>query len=256
MENELKILFWLGTFIMISLVIVVVILVIVYQKNLSKYRNEQLKQQLRNNLIVEHKERARIAKELHDGLCGDLAALKNFIDVIELSQDKDLIKNTISDLQKSVLLCYDEAVRVSYNLSPPLIKDNPISIILDNYLTRISRATSIMMSFKSDNQTFALSELVRLELYRIVQELIQNIIKHSKATYTKVNLKWDPTQLLLTITDNGIEYDFNADKKGQSIGLGLSNIKTRIVQIKAAFSLRRKGECNIIELKIRKEYDN
>lgn len=256
MENELKILFWLGTFIMISLVIVVVILVIVYQKNLSKYRNEQLKQQLRNNLIVEHKERARIAKELHDGLCGDLATLKNFVSVLELTQDKDLIRTTISEIQESVLMCYDEAIRISYNLSPPLIKDNPISLLLSSHLSRVSRGSSIELVYESQKQTFNLTELVRLELYRIVQELIQNIIKHSKATYTKINLQWEPTQLLLTITDNGIEYDFNADKKGQSVGLGLSNIKTRIEQIKATFSLRRKGECNIIELKIRKEYDN
>ncbi|MDM1501244.1 histidine kinase [Myroides marinus] len=256
MENEIKLFFWLGTFIMISLVIIVIILVIVYQKNLNKYRNEQLKQQLRNNLIVEHKERARIAKELHDGLCGDLAALKNFIDVIELSQDKDLIKNTISDLQKSVLLCYDEAVRVSYNLSPPLIKDNPISIILDNYLTRISRATNIRMSFKSDNQTFALSELVRLELYRIVQELIQNIIKHSKATYAILELKWTDNQLVLSIIDNGVIYDFNDDLKGKDVGLGLSNIKTRVQQIKADFTHQRKQESNVITLKINNEYEN
>ncbi|STZ49456.1 Oxygen sensor histidine kinase nreB [Myroides odoratimimus] len=256
MENEIKLFFWLGTFIMISLVIIVIILVIVYQKNLSKYHNEQLKQQLRNSLIVEHKERARIAKELHDGLCGDLAALKNYVGVIELSQDKDLIKSTISDIQQSILLCYDEAVRVSYNLSPPLIKDNPISIILSNYLTRISRATSIKMSFKSDKQTFILSELVRLELYRIIQELIQNIIKHSKATYTVLELKWTEDQLVLSITDDGIRYDFNADLKGQDVGLGLSNIKTRVQQIKADFTHQRQQEVNITTLKINNKYEN
>ncbi len=256
MENKIKLLFWLEIFIMIALVITVIILVIVYQKNLNKYRNNQLKQQLRNNLIVEHKERARIAKELHDGLCGDLAALKNYVSVIELSQDKDLIKSTISDIQESVLLCYDEALRVSYNLSPPLIKDNPISIILSNYLTRISRATNISMFFKCDKQTFSLSELVRLELYRIVQELIQNIIKHSMATYTVLELKWVDNQLILSIIDDGIKYDFNADLKGQDVGLGLSNIKTRVQQIKADFIYQRQKEVNVIKLKIKNKYEN
>lgn len=256
MVMESKFLFWLGTFIMISLVIVIIILMIVYQRNLNKYRNEQLKEQLRNNLIVEHKERARIAKELHDSLCGDLATLKNFVYVLEISQDKELIKTTISDIQESILLCYDEALRISYNLSPPLIKDNPINLILSSYLVRMSRATTIKMTFVSNNQVFMFSELVRLELYRIVQELIQNIIKHSRATYAKVELKWEAKYLLLSITDNGIKYDFNADQISSDVGLGLSNIKTRIQQVRAEFSHMSKDHSNIIELKIYKEYGN
>lgn len=256
MENELDILFWLGTFIMISLVILVVILVIVYQKNLSKYRNDQLEEQLRTNLIVEHKERARIAKELHDGLCGDLATLKNFVSVLSLIKEKDLVASTIIEIQESVSQCYDEALRISYNLSPPLIKDNPISLILSSYLIRISRVTSIKISFTSENQTFTLSELDRLEIYRIVQELMQNIIKHSEATYTEVSLQWYAQYMILSIKDDGIKYDFNADLKRQDVGLGLSNIKTRIRQIKAEFINQSNDTNNIIQLKIRKQNDN
>ncbi|MGS4344054.1 sensor histidine kinase [Myroides odoratus] len=256
MENELKILFWLGTFIMISLCMMVVILVIVYQKNLNKYRNEQLAEQLRTNLLVEHKERARIVKELHDGLCGDLATLKNFVSVLKLIKDKDLVATTIIDIQESVSQCYDEVLRISYNLSPPLIKDNPINFILSSYLIRISRVTPIDITFTSDHQTFNLSELERLEIYRIVQELIQNIIKHSQATYAEVSLQWHEQYMILSIKDNGIKYDFNADLKRQDVGLGLSNIKTRIQQIKAEFINQSNDSNNIIQLKIKRKDGN
>lgn len=256
MENEVKLFFWLGTFIMISLVIMVIILVIVYQKNLNKYRNDQLEQQLRNNLIVEHKERARIAKELHDGICGDLAALKNYINVIELSKDKNLIKTTISDIKDSISNCYNEAIRLSYNLSPALIQDNPINLILSGYLIRIAKVTTIEMTFKTNKQTFYLSEIDRLEIYRIVQEMIQNIIKHSQATYTEVSLQWHTRYMLLSIKDNGIKYDFNADIKGENVGLGLSNIKTRIQQLGAELCNQSNDSNNIIQLKIKKQDEN
>lgn len=256
MENDLKLFFWLGTFIMISLVIVVVILVLFYQKNFNQYRNEQLEEQLKTNLIVEHKERARIAKELHDGLCGDLATLKNYVGVLELTQNQELIQNTIIDIQESVSQCYDEVLRISYNLSPPLIKDNPINLILSSYLIRIARVTPIKLTFTSEDQTFTLSELERLEIYRIVQELIQNSIKHSQATYIEVCLQWSAQFMVLSIKDDGIKYDFNADLKRQDVGLGLSNIKTRIQQIKAELILQNNDYTNIIQLKIQKQDDN
>ncbi|MDR2223126.1 MAG: histidine kinase [Flavobacteriaceae bacterium] len=235
---------------------IVIILVIIYQKNLNKYRNEQLAEQLRTNLLVEHKERARIAKELHDGLCGDLATLNNFVSAIKLIKDKDLVATTIIDIQESVSQCYDEVLRISYNLSPPLIKDNPINLILSSYLIRISRITPIDITFISNNETFHLSELERLEIYRIVQELIQNIIKHSQATYAEVFLQWYEQYMILSIKDNGIKYDFNADLKRQKIGLGLSNIKTRIQQIKAELILQNNQSNNIIQLKVKKQDGN
>lgn len=256
MENELKIIFWIGTIIMISLCIMVIIMVVIYQKNFNKYRHDQLRTQLRTNLIVEHKERARIAKELHDGLCGDLATLKNFISVVELSKDQDVVASTMIDIKESVSYCYDEALRISYNLSPPLIKDNPTNLILSNYLYRLERISPMKISFTSDIQTFELSELERLELYRIVQELIQNSIKHSQATYITVSLQWQNDYVILTIKDDGIQYDFNTDKKRNDVGLGLSNIKTRIQQMKADFIHLSNDRNNSIELKIPRKNDN
>lgn len=62
--------------------------------------------------------------------------------------------------------------------------------------------------------------------------------------------------MLLSITDSGIKYDFNADQISSDVGLGLSNIKTRIQQVRAEFSHMSKNHSNIIELKIYKEYGN
>lgn len=85
MENKLELFFWLGTFIMISLAIRVIIIVLINQKKINQYQNDILKEQLRTNLIIEHKERETVAKELHDGICSDLGNLKKLMILLNLS---------------------------------------------------------------------------------------------------------------------------------------------------------------------------
>ena len=252
MQNDLNLFFWLGTFIMISLAIMVIILVIFYQKKIVKYHNEQLKEQLRTNLIVEHKERERMAKELHDGLCSDLATIQNLVSVLELNPNKNMQAETIADLCDGVQLCYDEALRISYNLAPPLVKDNTISVLLNNYIKRVSKVSDLEFTFISNKPTFVLNEIQKFELYRIVQELIHNIIKHSYAKKAMINLVWQDDSLCLHLVDDGVKYSFDNQNKG----LGLSNVKARIVQLQAEFIHDSTDDGNDISITIkRNEYD-
>ncbi|MDM1401734.1 sensor histidine kinase [Myroides odoratimimus] len=251
MENKLELFFWLGTFIMISLAIMVIIIVVIYQKRINQYQNDILKEQLRTNLIVEHKERERIAKELHDGICSDLGNLKNLMILLNLSEDQEEIAKVKADLYDGIIFCYEEAVRISYNLSPPLIKDNTITELLNNYVTRVSKVTSIKFDFNSTTASFVLSDIQKLELYRIVQELTQNILKHSGASFVEIYLVWSRYDLVLYLLDDGVEYDFNV--KSKSVGLGLYNIKTRIDQIKAKFSHESTSKGNQISITLNKQ---
>lgn len=256
MENEIELFFWLGTCIMFILSLMVIIVVLLYQKNMHKYKQNQAEHDLQLVLAVEHRERERIAAELHDSLCGDLATLKNYAIILELNQDPKLITSSISDIIQRVSQCHDEALRISYNLSPLLIKDNPINLLINTYLFRISKATPIVFSYKSTPQTFQLNETSRFELFRIVQELIQNIIKHSKSSYAEVYLHWETDYMTLTIKDNGIQYDFETELKKQNVGLGLASIKTRLHQIKADFKHISHEKNNLIELKLQKPNEN
>lgn len=251
MENKLELFFWLGTFIMISLAIMVIIIVVIYQKKINQYQNDILKEQLRTNLIVEHKERERVAKELHDGICSDLGNLKNLMILLNLSEDQEEITKVKVDLYDGIISCYEEAVRISYNLSPPLIKDNTITELLNNYINRVSKITSIKFDFNSTTASFVLSDIQKLELYRIVQELTQNILKHSGASFAEIYLVWSRYDLTLYMIDNGGEYDFNIHLK--SVGLGLYNIKARIDQIKAKFNHKSSSKGNQISITINKE---
>lgn len=256
MQNDLNLFFWLGTSIMISLAIMVIILVIFYQNKIGKYHNEQLKEQLRTNLIVEHKERERMAKELHDGLCSDLATIKNLVSILELSPDKNTRTEIIADLRDGVLLCYEETLRISYNLSPPQVKDNTISVLLSNYIKRVSKVSDTELTFKSNKQTFVLDEIQKLEIYRIVQELVHNIIKHSYAKKAKLSLVWQDDSVCLHLVDDGVQYSFDSQNGSRNSGLGLSNIKARIVQLQAEFTHESKEDGNDISIIIKRQEDD
>ncbi|MHC5310946.1 sensor histidine kinase [Myroides sp. LJL116] len=248
MENELNTLFWLGTIIMITMGLLVVALLIVYQTNIRVYHNEYLKQQLKGIIEAEHKERARLAKDLHDGLCSDLASIQNYLVLYESRKGKEKRERILSELKLILSECYNQAVFMSYNLSPPLIKDNPLELIIKNYVLRINKINDIRIEVKANSPSFELKELVKLEFYRILQELIQNILKHSSATVVSIDLNWSNSTLVISISDNGIAYDSNPNYKLPSKGLGLSNIQTRIKQINAVFNHQIIDDGNLITI--------
>ena len=250
MENEINTLFWLGTCIMITMALVVVAILIIYQKNIRAYHYMHLKQQLRAIIEAEHKERARIAKELHDGMCGDLATVQNFMAVLELTDDKVQRESLISDIKQSLLECYNQCITLSYNLSLPLLRGNPLELIVKNYLNRLSKVTSIEFDFVSNKSLFDLNESVKLEIYRVLQELIQNIIKHSDALKVTVELEWKQDILVVRLQDNGREYKSTVNPQDLSKGTGLSNIRARVQQIDANFTHEYFTQGNIITITI------
>lgn len=248
MENELNILFWLGTFIMITMALIVVALLIAYQKNIKAYHNEHLKQQLKVIIETEHKQRAHLAKDLHDGLCCDLATIQNFVALYESSKDKKIGKMALEEVKLGLLDCYNQTLSLSYNLSPPLVNGNPLELIIKNYVSRINKVSNISIEVKANCQSFELKELVKLEFYRILQELIQNILKHSFATVVSIDLNWNHSSLVISVLDNGIAYNSKLDYKASGNGLGLSNIQTRIKQINAVFNHQILDKGNLITI--------
>lgn len=250
MENEINTLFWLGTCIMIAMALVVIAILLIYQKNIRSYHYKHLKQQLRAIIEAEYKERARIAKELHDGMCGDLATVQNFMAVLELTKDKEQRKSLITDIKQSLLECYNQCITLSYNLSPPLLRSSPLELIVKNYLNRLSKVINIEFKFTSNKSLFALNESVKLEIYRVLQELIQNIIKHSDALKVTVELEWKQDILIVRLQDNGREYKSAVNSQDLAKGTGLSNVRARVKQIDASFIHEHFTHGNIITITV------
>lgn len=172
----------------------------------------------------EEKERRRIAQELHDGLNGDLSAIKYRLSTLE---DAGLSKIDAENLTKVINMIDESCAQVrsiSHNLMPSSILEYGLIETIREYCIKINTSDTFKIDFQFFGNYFALSKKTETVIYRIIQELVTNILKHSKATEALIQFNYREDELFITVEDNGIGFDKNA----VSTGIGCKNIKTRI----------------------------
>ena len=174
------------------------------------------------------KERQRISEELHDGVLGKLFGTRmalGFLD-INTATNKEKYQRFLNELQQIEKEIRDVSHKLSSNLDGSDI--GFVSIVkqllhdkgtIGNFTHNLTIDTSINWK--------ALDEVYRLNLYRMIQETIQNIIKHAKATEVIINIKLVDDTVVTNIIDNGIGFNTKRNKKG----IGLKNITTRAKRI-------------------------
>ena len=177
----------------------------------------------------EEKERKRIAQELHDGLNGDLAAIKYRLSAIE---DNELAKDDRERLLKSIEMIDSACAQVrgiSHNLIPTSIRDFGLVETVNQYCAKINASYALKIDFQYFGNPAVLNKNKETVIFRIIQELINNISKHSKATAAMVQLNFHDDELFITVEDNGIGFNSNSVQSG----LGLKNINSRIQFLEA-----------------------
>lgn len=174
-------------------------------------------------LDAEERERRRIATDLHDGV-GQLlsVALMNLNGYIK--HHPDSLKET--NLQKSLALVnesYDEMRTISHQMIPNALLKAGLTAAVREFLSKIDESqlkiTLDVSGFKNK-----LEDKLETVLYRVIQESVNNVIKHAKATKLSIQLQKDEREISLAIEDNGIGFNKDTIKPG----IGLSNIKSRI----------------------------
>lgn len=171
----------------------------------------------------EERERGRIAKDLHDGLAGMLAAVKMHFE--SLQYDHPALKDSADFEQVNLLLnnASGEVRKTAHNLMPEMLTESGVYEALRKYCNNIS-----ISRFRIDFYT--IGELTRfppnfeISVYRIVQELLHNIVKHAKATYAMVQLCQTKESLTITVEDNGV----GMDGLVQGDGMGIESLRKRV----------------------------
>jgi signal transduction histidine kinase len=172
----------------------------------------------------EENERKRIAQELHDGLNGDLSAIKYRLSTLE---DSGLSKIDTENLNKVIDMIDESCAQVrsiSHNLMPASIVDYGLLETIREFCSKMNASQTVKIDFQSFGNPIELSQKTETVIYRIIQELVTNILKHSKATEAMIQFNYREDELFITVEDNGIGFDKNAI----SPGIGHKNIKTRI----------------------------
>lgn len=155
---------------------------------------------------VQENERERISFSLHDSvgqyltvLKWGLSKLKNSAPSIETARDLEQLSSTCDDI-------IIEIREISHDLMPTLIKDFGVASAIKDYLGKQQLLTPLKLTFKCSEELFNMrfKREFEVNLYRMVQELFQNVIKHAGATSMEIHLKYDSRKLILFYKDDGI----------------------------------------------------
>lgn len=197
----------------------------------------------RKIIQAQENERFNTAKEIHDGISGTLTAIR--FNLLNLSRSKaaaeaGLSKNLIA-ISEDVGTAQAEARNISHNLMPAYIKDNSLNRVIDLYIQDLQQKQTgkeeeaIDIQFVSKYTDEHFSEDVRLSIFRILQEIMSNIIKHANANAVNIEFIYRKKDLLITVEDNGVGFD-NA-LGGIKKGIGLRNIESRVQLLSGIFHI-------------------
>lgn len=196
------------------------VLLIVYrnQRELKKRKNLQEKYS-QGLLLSQEVERKRISRNLHDGLGQQLLVLKNRMLASQDSESLEMIDDAI-----------DEVRSISRDLHPFQLQEMGITQAIENTIAMVDKNTKIFISSEIDNIDHLFSKESELNIYRIIQESLSNILKHSEAKATKIQIKKLNDFILIRIRDNGVGFVFSDQlKKLNSLGLKTLSERTKVL---------------------------
>jgi len=243
-ENELKsatiaknYLIIVGLVLLLSLLIIIFYLWRYRKAQTQKAIAQQQKVRLREiqiNSVIESQEteRKRFAADLHDGMGQLVSALQ--LNIQSIKQSNDLAR-TVSQVESSEQLLSEiqtEIRNIAFNLMPPVLVREGLVPAVRELIRRLNKAGDILVSLAVHEASVRFSPVVEISVYRIIQELLSNITKHSKASEVTVAFTGFENYVVLTIEDNGIWYDIAAFQNSEN-GNGWRTIQTRINLIQA-----------------------
>lgn len=207
---------------------------------LSAYRLHQLANKL---IQSQEDERKRVSSELHDGLGQILSALKYKVEFAATeAKNKSGAINTedvLSDILENVTLALGELRRVSSDLRPSVLDDLGLILTLKWFAEEYNKIyTELNIEFQIDVKEIDIPDENKHIIYRIVQESMNNIAKHSDAKNIFVHLTNSESGVLLRIKDDGSGFDIKKIKKRKKSGLGLKTMEERAVNSGAKFTMK------------------
>lgn len=188
-------------------------------------------------------ERKRLARELHDSLAQSLLIVKNWalVGLSSLAQDNPA-REHLNEISETTSLALAEVREIAHNLRPPQLERLGLTSTIKEMVQHVSNSSDIEFIAEIDNIDGLLSKESEINLFRVVQECVNNVLKHSAATKAWVLIKRTANGAWIICKDNGKGFDPEA-RSGRS-GMGLSSVAERVRMIGGKYTVEsalRKG---------------
>lgn len=240
-----------------GIIILLIIVLLVYRNIVHRQRILQQSEALKKQRIIElekqqqltaaqsvlkgeETERSRLARDLHDGVGGLLAGVKFAMsnmkgNIILTEENANAFNNVIVQLDQSIA----ELRRVSHNMMPESLIKYGLKETLENYCENLNQPGKLNVKLQTYNLQQRMEQNTEIVIYRIIQELLNNVIKHADAKNVLIQLVREGNHFNLTVEDDGKGFDMNEVSRGA----GLANIKARAEYLNGnADIVSKKGE--------------
>ncbi len=200
----------------------------------------------------QEEERSRLAKDLHDGLGGLLSGVKyslsNMKDNLIVTPDNMVVFERSLDMLDTSI---KELRRVAHNMMPEMLTKYGLDEALKEYTNAVNGTNLLSVKYQSLGMEYRIDKSIEIIVYRIVQELLNNILKHAEATEAFIQLIREDSRLNIVVEDNGKGFDAAILKENK--GAGWTSIRSRVEYLKGQMDLHSeqgKGTLVNIEFKV------
>lgn len=212
-----------------------------YEAKLLAYQ-EQLQALTSELILIEEKERRRIASELHDQIGQNLALCKLKVAALEKNVADDTMKMEMAAVLRLLECSMQDTRSLIFDLSPPILYELGLKAALEWLAERIQEQYHVPVEFESHFGDPELDNDQQVILFQVVRELLVNVGKHSRASQAKVILSLEGPFLKIQVNDNGVGFDasqiFNA--KEQNCGFGFFSMRERLNYLGGVLEVKSK----------------
>ena len=228
---------------MILLIVLAGIGFLIYRFRVGQLEKINEAQEAFSRRLIESQEaeRKRIAQELHDGLGQNLLVIKNRALLGLTVDEKD---EQFSEIQDSVTDALSEVRVIAYNLRPLHLERLGLTSTIEEMIEEIEEVSEIKINCDIASIDNLLTPENEINFYRIVQECLTNIVKHSRAARASVEIYRENRNINLTIKDDGRGFD--VDSGGENRGLGLNGIAERVKILRGVYTVKSENATGTI----------
>lgn len=209
------------------------------QEKINSFQQQMEIAQLNATIAGEERERARIARELHDGIGGLMAGARMNFEMVKRNHH---LENS-NDYQDGLHLLEEassELRKTAHNMMPEILLQEGLVVAVEYFCRKVGNNSPTRIHFQTMGNPRSFAPQFELTIYRVIQELVHNIIKHAKATEAMVQIGFSDAIFDVTVEDNGIGMPENILLTAK--GIGLKSIADRIKAVNGTMQIQNPPE--------------